>query len=572
MRFIIAFLVVVLSQGLPDGRQFAIAGEPIRPDQGNLKRIRDAVVAGNSKSAISELRTLPTRQRLEWLSELHQSASEQNPNGGSSMADYTALIDLIENVIDAEWAVNGGTASAIPYRQGVRIDSNGLIERLDSNKAMLASLKLPRDQDQANVPVNIPLNELGEWQQANSLRWISLHQLDAQVAERLQDTPKKSRANIAMELLGGLYRIDFLAFDKESREWYLGGPAGNLVANKSGEILNPETGLPPVLLEDLLSVAPHVLGCKGEFGCSIDPDPKRLTAAYEMARSSTAKRSMQRQPDRWTEQWRQKLGKQHAKVIGLSQDSPTGYALLIADAHMKRLGLGLEHCPTPMKSYWQEKAIFANSSDGADASMVRWWFSVSDQKIPMDPDRKIYHFASSNVQVLSEAQMMNAKGERVATNSPDFAADTFAKKFTRNFDRLQRDYPVYGRLRHIFDLAIALEIIRNEIRGGTGKPFLAINNPEGQPRLPVTPLELDSVAATHRMPKGVMSSIISGGVTIQTSDLSHRLAVDKSQTNKVALESSNHTSKIARTESESVHLIENPDKILRPRRDIPFWK
>ncbi|HUP78708.1 MAG TPA: hypothetical protein VM260_09150, partial [Pirellula sp.] len=80
----------------------------------------------------------------------------------------------------------------------------------------------------------IPLDELGEWQQASSLRWISLNQLDAQIAERLQDKSKKSRANIAMELLGGLYRIDFLAFDKESREWYLGGPAGNLVANKSG--------------------------------------------------------------------------------------------------------------------------------------------------------------------------------------------------------------------------------------------------------------------------------------------------------------------------------------------------
>ena len=63
-----------------------------------------------------------------------------------------------------------------------------------------------------------------------------------------------------------------------------------------------------------------------------------------------------------------------------------------------------------------------------------------------------------------------------------------------------------------------------------------------------------------------------GGVAIQTSDLSHRLAVDKSQTNKVALESSNHTITIARTESESTHSIENFDKTFSPRRDIPFWK
>lgn len=572
MRFLIAVLVVVLSQGLVDGYRFANADSPMGSNSGSLKRVRDSVLAGNTKTAVSELRTLPSQQRLEWLSQLHQNGNEQHPNGGASIADYTALIALIENVIDAEWAVNGGTASAIPYRQGVRIDPRGLIERLDPSKTMLTSIKLPRDQDKARNPANIPLDDLGEWQQATSLRWISLHQLDEQVAERSRDT-NRLRANISMELLGGLYRIDYLAFEKDSQEWYLGGPAGNLMASPSRDLLNPETGLPPVLLEDLLGVAPHVLGSRGEFGCSIDPDPARLTAAYEMARSSSSIRSMQRQPERWTEQWRQKLGKQHAKVIGLNQDSPTGYALLIADAHMKRLGLGLEPCPTQMKSYWKEKEISTASSNGTDSSMVRWWFSTTDHKIPMDPDRKIYHFASSNIQVLSEAQMMNALGERVASNSPDLAADAFAKKFSLNFDRLQRDYLVYGRLRHIFDLAIALEIVRHEIQNGNGKPFLAIDNPEGQPRLPVTPLELDSVAATHRMPNQSMSAIISGGVSIQTSVLSKRLVVDKSQTNRVALESSNDTNKLANAKSlDSSGLKENSDESLRPRRDVRFWK
>lgn len=572
MRFLIAAFIVVLSQGLVDGFRFANADFPNGYDPGTLKRVRDSVHAGNTRTAVSELRKLPSHQRLEWLSELHQNGNEQQPSGGASIADYTALIALIENVIDAEWAVNGGTASAIPYRQGVRIDPQGLIERMDSSKSMLTSIKLPRDQDKAGNPACISIDGLGEWQQATSLRWISLHQLDVQVAECSRDT-NRLRANISMELLGGLYRIDYLAFDKDSQEWYLGGPAGNLVASSSRDLLNPESGLPPVLLEDLLGVAPHVLRNKGEFGCSIDPDPTRLTAAYEMARSSSSMRSMQREPERWTEQWRQKLGKQHAKVIGLNQDSPTGYALLIADAHMKRLGLGLEPCPTQMKSYWKEKEIFTISSNGIDTSMVRWWFSVTDHKIPMDPDRKIYHFASSNIQVLSEAQMMNAIGERVASNLPDFAADTFAKKFTLNFDRLQRDYPVYGRLRHIFDLAIALELVRHEIQSGNGKPFLALDNPEGQPRLPVTPLELDSVAATHRMPNRSMSAIISGGVTIQTSDLSQRLVVDKSQTNRVALESSNDTNEISRTKSlDSSYLPKNSNKSLHLRRDVPFWK
>ena len=571
MCLLIAVLALGFFPFLSSTYALAFVDDPVVNDSWTLKNVRDAVLSGNSSSAISALRTLPSQERLEWLSQVHQYRGDQKPNGGGSIADYTELMSLIENVIDAEWAVNGGTSSMIPYRQGVRIDPRGLIERFDPSKSTLSSLKFPRDQEKTEKQTNSSLTELGEWQQASSLRWISLHQLDNQVHERIHD-PKGARANISMELLGGLYRIDYVAFDKESKEWFLGGPAGNLVTNASRELLNPESGLPPVLLEDLLGIAPHVLRDKGEFGCSIDPDPKRLAQAYEMARSTSSVRLMQRQPERFAEQWRQKLGRQHAKVIGLNQDSPTGYALLIADAHMKRLGLGLEPCPTQMKSYWQEKDVLASSNISTDAGLVRWWFSLTDHKIPMDPDRKIYHFASSNVQVLSEAQMMNALGDRVAANSPDLAADAFAKKFTRNFDRLQRDYPVYGRLRHIFDLAIALEIVRHEIKNGNGKPFLVIDNPDAQPRLPVSPLELDSVSSTHRTPSGTMSVMISGGVTIQTSRLSRRLIVDKSETNRVAIESSNDVSKLATTEFSESSLRKGFEHTLSPQRDIPFWK
>jgi len=570
MRLVFAIWIMVFAQSLVGDLASVVAGDGTESDSGTAKRIQESLLAGDRRTAVSELRSLPTEQRLEWLSQLHQyGGGERNPNGGAAIADYTELIGLIENVIDAEWAVNGGSASLNPYRQGVRINPNGLIERFDPSEIKLTSLKPTRVSSKEAKNANITLSNLGEWQQPSSLRWISLHQLDEQVAER-QRKQQGSRATIAMELLGGLYRIDYVAYDKESREWFIGGPAGDLITNESRELLNQETGLPPVLLEDLLGIAPHVLRGKGEFGCSIDPDPIRLKAAYEMVQSVSAMRSMQRQPERWSEQWRQKLGRQNAKVIGLKQDSPTGYALLIADAHMKRLGLGLEARPTHLKTYWQEKEVFTNSGNGTDESMVRWWFSLTDSKIPMDPNRKIYHFASSNVRVLSEGQMMNDKGERTATKSPDLAAETFAKKFTRHFDRLQRDYPVYGRLRHIFDLAVTLEIVRHEIDAGSGKPFLAIDNPNVQPRLQVTPRELDSVAATYRLQNGQMSAMISGGVSIHSSHISQRLVVDKTQTNKVAIESSNNSSKSAN--DDDVPFTEKSDTTVQLRRDKPFWK
>ncbi len=564
MRVVFACWVVVVAHLFVGVVSSVAAGDGTGVDSGTAQRIQESVLAGDSRTAVTELRSLPTNQRLEWLSQLHQyGGGERNANGGAAIADYTELIGLIENVIDAEWAVNGGSATMSPFRQGVRINPNGLIERFDPSEIKFTSLRPTRDPHKDAKPTNIDLSNLGEWQQPTALRWISLHQLDHQVAEH-QRNSKGSRATVAMELLGGLYRIDYVAYDKDSREWFIGGPAGELITNESRELLNQETGLPPVLLEDLLGVAPHVLKGKGEFGCSIDPDPLRLKEAYEMVQSVSAMRTMQRQPERWVEQWRQKLGRQNAKVIGLKQDSPTGYALLIADAHMKRLGLGLEARPTQLKTYWQEKEVFTSSMSNANESMVRWWFSLTEHKIPMDPDRKIYHFASSNVRVLSEGQMMNEKGDRIATTSPDLAAETFARKFTRHFDQLQRDYPVYGRLRHIFDLSVALEIVRHEIASGNGKRFVAIDNPGVQPRLQVTPRELDSVAATHRLPNGQMSAMISGGVSIHASSIAHRLVVDKTQTNKVAIESSNESSNAVSNDAAS--------STLQPPRDKPFWK
>jgi Protein of unknown function (DUF1598) len=604
MRLLFGLSVIFLTTFLASTR-VALCGDPdCEPDR--LKR------------------SLPSQERLEWLSLLHQNGGKATANDGKSIANYFALLGLIENAIDTEaqtlsgsstsispspsakgsetsanrssepglggasaanfdelklliqntitpdgWIDTGGSASMREFRQGVRIDPKGLIERFDSTKAKLTSVRFDLELNKkAKSLAMATLSELGDWQEATNLRWVSLHQLDQQVAERLTDT-KNTRANIAMELLGGLYRIDYLAYDQESREWFLGGPAGNLVASRSRELLNAETGLPPVLLEDLLGIAPHILRNKGEFGCSIDPDPIRLTEAYEMARKPSSMREMKREPEKWAEEWRQKLGRQQAKVIGLRQDSPTGYALLIADAHMKRLGLGLEPCPAKMKSYWHEKAALSSLGNSGDSGLVRWWFSLTDFKIPMDPERHVYHFASSNVQVLSEAQMMNAKGERVAMKSPDFAADAFAKKFTRNFEQLQRDYPVYGRLRHIFDLAVAMEIVRHEMRSGNGKPFLAIDNAQAQPRLPVAPVELESVASTYLQPNGSMSAMISGGVSIQSSDAISRLKVDKSETNKVAIESSNDSSKRADFAASHQSDLEGT---LKPKRDLPFWK
>ena len=69
-------------------------------------------------------------------------------------------------------------------------------------------------------PIAVGLDELGDWQKPTELRWISLRSLDDQLHSQVE---LGARSPIAAELLGGLCRIDYLAWD----------PAANALTSRS---------------------------------------------------------------------------------------------------------------------------------------------------------------------------------------------------------------------------------------------------------------------------------------------------------------------------------------------------
>jgi hypothetical protein len=467
-------------------------------------------------------------------------------------------MQLIESTISPDvWLNAGGTATMSPFRQGVRITTEGVIERISNVKQHGApKLRTLPEELATGEPIAVALDELGQWQNPSPLRWISLRSLDEQLQSQVE---QGTRGNIASELLGGLCRIDYLAWDSENNDWLIGGPAGNLAASRQGDLLHRELKLPPVLLEDLLTVADHVLNLRGEFGCSIDPDPKRLIAAYQMANDKASIRLLARDPEAWVSEWKDKLGFQNANVVGISQDSPTGYALLIADAHMKRLAFGLEPSVQGLSNYWllSERLGYAKQQ-----SMVRWWFAMSESGIAFDPDEQIYHFQGSNVAVLSETQMMHSDGTRVAAQLPDRAADEFARNFTANFESLQRAYPAYGRLRHIFDLAVVMEIIRAESvnqqkRQKASLEFNVLGKSAYVPHMDIAPTQIDSIVATRKRSDGSTSAIVSGGVSIAPKATATKLRLDRELKYRVSIENSPGDTE----NSAAIQSLE-----------IPFWK
>jgi len=64
----------------------------------------------------------------------------------------------------------------------------------------------------------------------------------------------------------------------------------------------------------------------------------------------------------------------------------------------------------------------------------------------------------NGVRVLSENELLAAQGQRVHTGGSDPLNQRFADSFTAHFAALAQKYPVYGELRAIFDLSLAVTL------------------------------------------------------------------------------------------------------------------
>ncbi len=419
--------------------------------------------------------------------------------GGVSRADFTELIELIQNTIAGRWEEQTDTIE--PFPSGVWIDASGAIKYTTSSSIR----KRLRDPLESS-PILVP--GLGAFQEWSEMRWVSLHALDRELENRIgTDRP----TSVSMELLGGLSRIDAVAFDEATREWFIGGPAGGLALSPQGELTCPNTKLPPVLLEDLLCLAPHVLDNRGVVGCSIDPVTQNLGEAIHFINAPESQKQLARDPKGWTTKLLNIIGPQEVQILGLPGESPTGTAMLIADHHLKRLGLGLEKGPAGLYDYFVEAT---NLGSVPAQGLIRWWFTINPGIIETDADRTMFVLPSDPVQLLSEQQWSDQRGNRRASGQQDLAADRFAANFTKRFDQVAEMYPIYGRLRHIFSLAIALEIVRRESDGKDSPPFRILNAPEFAPSLPQSPKSIDPVSTTRVLPDRRVVAIVSGGVKL----------------------------------------------------------
>jgi len=434
-----------------------------------------------------------------------KSGSNLGSKGGGPQADFDSLIDLIQSTVGADtWAENGtGEGQITPAINGVYVDAIGTLKFASKQTIKTSLRKIPQSTKLPSQPVSA--------RKHSPLRYVSLNRLEAAIARRQSQhqplTPE-------MLTLGGLQRIQYVMITPETGDLVIAGPAGNWQADPEGHILSTETGLPVVRLDDLLTLwRRRLTQPAAAFGCSISPRQASLAKTQAYLSESNQQPIEPTQREDWLAGLRQSLGKQDVEFFGLAAESHVARVLLVADYHMKLIGMGIAESVEGVSSYLDTVELDA---DGNPPSMavLRWWFAMNYQPVETDQDRNIFQLCGPAVQVLSENELLAAHGKRVPTGQSDDLNRSFATSFTAEFDSICQQYPLYTELRNVFDLEMVLAIIQREglvEQVGWSPTLFSDGRRLALPAVRV-PQEVDTVVSHRIVNRRHIVAGISGGV------------------------------------------------------------
>lgn len=419
--------------------------------------------------------------------------------GGAAMADFDTLINLIQQTIDPDsWVAAGGSASILPYPQGVYVDPKGRVQHIelaDFSGVDIAASGASSNQAVSSLAVN-------SWRRESSRRTVSLRSLDRALQASIA---KGLPIHAEIRSLAGLSKIDFVKIDVVDEDILISGPSSNSAAS--------------FLLEDLAVVASHANANTEPFGCSIDPSENGLVRAKNLMSTPAAIQRLARSPKKVAEEMQAAIGPHNVRLFGISGDNSTALALLDADEHMKQVGFGTVETPVPIRSYFDFLEL---QPKVPSQSLIRWWFSFSAEPIRANSNGDLFQLPKNCVAVLSEQQWITAQG-RVPTGGIDPAADAFAKEITDSLDSLRETLPSYGRLHAVYELSLAMQLTLET----TGQPSLQAwfptlcglgREPQYDMRIPET---VSGLTTTHRLKNGTTLAVVSGGVTVNPIDLAN---------------------------------------------------
>jgi hypothetical protein len=426
--------------------------------------------------------------------------------GGAAQADFDSLIDLIQSTVAVDtWQESGtGEGDIAPFPTGVFVDAGGTLRFSQIEAGEKPLIQPPDVSDEAVVQ---------DVQSKSPLRFVSLPRLEAAILRRqIAHEPLSPE----MLTLAGLQRIEYIMVDPQRGDLLVAGPAGDWQVDAAGRIISIQTGQPVVRLDDLLTLwRRRQTHPAASFGCSIVPRQEALAKTQEYVKQTGSEPIEPSGRAVWLEGLQTSLGTQDVEFFGIDAASHASRVLLTADYHMKLIGMGIVEDVDGVKSYLSTVRLQPDGS-APPMSVLRWWFAMHYQPVEVSPNHKVFRLRGQGVRVLSENELLAARGRRVHTGQSDELNRRFADSFTKHFGAISATYPVYGELRNVFDLSLMLAIIESEglmEQIGWQAPLYASSDILRLPKVAV-PKEVETVVNHRVINRRHIIAGISGGVWI----------------------------------------------------------
>ncbi len=431
--------------------------------------------------------------------------------GGAAQADFDSLIELITSTVNPQtWDQVGGPGSIAPFPTGVYIDPAGVLQPLlgQDTTGQLAALRR----------ASLPGAGHADARRSAPLRKISLPRLERAAQLRLAAGKPLTEA---MRVLAGLQRVQYVFVYPESGDLVLAGPAGDWQWASENRIVNTETGLPVVRLDDLVVVLRHTMtSADAKFGCLIAPRQEALARTQAFLNESAKTSIPVGGRARWLEQLRASVGAQDIEVYGLDPRTRAARVMVEADYRMKLVGMGLEEGVPGVRSYLDLIDVPRGEAP-PPMDILRWWFTLNYDAVVTAKERNAFELRGQALEVLSENEKLAADGRRIPTGRSEELNRQFARSFTQHFDALCRKYPIYAELRNLCDLALACALMREEkLPEQVGWHMTCFGDEEAfAVELGPAPREVDTVI-NHRVVHRIhVVAGVSGGVRIDPTPL-----------------------------------------------------
>lgn len=380
---------------------------------------------------------------------------------------------------------------------GIVVDADGVLKnrtvadptgRLNRQRAAEAVAKLNKDVAQSS-----------------DLRKVSLRRLQAEL-KRLQENGEAVPSDLRH--LAGLTSITHVFCYPESGDIVVAGPAEGYFEDVNGHVRGIRSGEATLLLDDLVAALrafPADGNSANLVGCSIDPTPAGLARMQEYVARVQAQGASANQIAQGV---RDSLGMQTVRVDGVAPETHMARVLVEADYRMKLMGLGLERAKG-VTAYVDK--IRGGSSNG----ITRWFFAPNYDCVRVSKDDLAMTLEGSAVQLLTESEMMDAAGNREVTQKGNVASIAFCRSFTKNFEDVALQSPVFGELANVMDLTIAAAFIREKDYYGLSGLSLDLLGDEDQFAIETQePIKRTESVVTAVIRGGRLITPVSGGVSI----------------------------------------------------------